>query len=112
MRNIEILGEPLEGVKVKGFKLPKTAHMIDMLPDFLSGVFTRAVNFKPVINEGLCEKCGVCKNSCPVEAITINKKASFIDEKVCIRCFCCHEVCPYRAVYIKRNFIANLLWRE
>ena len=112
MHNIEILGEAIEDVKIKDFKLPKTAHRVNLLPDFLVNIFTRAVGFKPVIDEKLCKKCEVCKNSCPAGAITIDKEISHIDDKICVRCFCCQEICPHKAVFIKRNFFANLLWRD
>jgi uncharacterized protein (DUF362 family)/Pyruvate/2-oxoacid:ferredoxin oxidoreductase delta subunit len=112
INNIEILGEAIEDIKIKDFKLPMTAHGINLLPDFLTDIFTQAVIFKPIIDERLCKKCGVCKRSCPVDAITINEATSHIDNKICIRCFCCHEACPYKAIFIKRNFFANLLWRE
>jgi len=110
--NIEILGEALENVKIKDFKLPETAHRIDLLPNFLTNIFTWAVVFKPVIDERLCKRCEICKDSCPVDAITVDEVTSHIDSKICIRCFCCHEVCPYKAIFIKRNFLAELLWRE
>ena len=112
MDNIELMGETIESAEIKDFKLPKTAHAINALPDFLAAMFARAIDFRPVIYEKLCEKCGVCKDSCPVDAITINEKASHIDNNICIKCFCCHEVCPYRSIYIKRNFIANLFWKD
>ena len=110
--NIEILGEAIENVRIKNFKLPETAHQINLLPDFLTNVFTRAVDFRPVIDEKLCKKCVVCKKSCPVDAITINEETSHIDNKICIRCFCCHEVCPYKSIFIKRNLLTSLFWRD
>lgn len=110
--NIEILGEAIEDIKIKDFKLPKTSHRTELLPDFIVNFLTRLIGFWPVIDEKLCKKCEVCKNSCPANAITINKDVSRINKKICIRCFCCSEVCPYKAVCIKRNFFANLLWSD
>lgn len=110
--NIEVLGEAITGVKIRNFKLPKTAEQINLLPDFLANIFTRTVDFRPVIDEKLCRKCGVCKNSCPVNAITINEEISRIDDRTCVRCFCCNEVCSYKAIFIKRNLLTNLLWRN
>lgn len=112
INNIEILGETIEDVRIKDFELPKTAQRLNLLPDFLTNIFTRAVDFKPVIDEKLCKKCEVCENSCPVNAITISEETSHIDDKICVRCFCCHEVCPYKAIFIRRNLITNLLWRD
>lgn len=112
INNIEVRGEAIEDVKIKDFKLPKTAHRINLLPDFLANIFTRVVYFGPVINERLCKKCELCKDSCPADAITIKDEMSRIDSKLCVRCFCCHEICPYQAIFIKRNLFANLLWRD
>ena len=112
INNIEVAGEAIEDAKIKDFKLPKTAHNLNLLPDFLTNIFTRVIDFRPVIDEKLCQKCEVCKDSCPVKAITINGETSHIDREICVRCFCCHEVCPFKAVYIKRNLIARLLWRD
>ncbi len=110
--NIEVLGEAIENARIEGFKLPRTAQRINILPDLLTNMAARIIDFRPVIDEKVCTKCGVCKNSCPVDAITIDEEISHIDNKICVRCFCCHEVCPDKAIYIKRNFITNLLWRE
>ena len=112
INNIEVVGESIENAKIKDFKLPMTAHRINLLPDFLANIAARAIDFKPVIDEKLCKKCGVCKDSCPAKAIIISEETSRIDNKVCVRCFCCHEVCPHKAIYIKRNFIANIFWRD
>jgi uncharacterized protein (DUF362 family)/NAD-dependent dihydropyrimidine dehydrogenase PreA subunit len=111
--NIEVAGETIADTKIKDFKLPKTYIRMDMLPDFIVNmVLGRFIRFKPVIDESICKKCEVCKNGCPVDAITINEDTSRINDKVCIRCFCCSEVCPYNAVFIKKGLIAGLLWRE
>lgn len=112
INNIQILGESLKDIKIKDFKLPKTAHRVNLLPDFLADAFTRAVDFRPFIDENLCRKCEICKDSCSVDAITINEATSRIDNSICIKCFCCHEVCPYKAIFIRRNFFTNLLWRS
>jgi len=109
---IEILGEPIEAVKVKNFRLPQTTSAISALPDFLMDMVSGAFNFRPFIDEGLCKKCGICKNACPVDAITIDKSESAINDKICIRCFCCYELCPYKAIYIKKGLLTKLLWQS
>jgi NADH:ubiquinone oxidoreductase subunit F (NADH-binding)/Pyruvate/2-oxoacid:ferredoxin oxidoreductase delta subunit/(2Fe-2S) ferredoxin len=54
------------------------------------------------IDEDKCIGCLKCKKSCPVEAISgERKKVHFIDPAKCIRCGICLEVCPPKvsAVY-------------
>ncbi|MBN1871021.1 MAG: DUF362 domain-containing protein [Candidatus Omnitrophica bacterium] len=116
LHHIEIVGEKLADAKLKRFKLPvttlMTSHSINMLPDFLYKMFSRLIAFRPVIDEAICKKCNICKNACPVDAITITEERSLINAKRCIRCFCCHEACPYKSIYIRKNFITNILWRK
>lgn len=52
-----------------------------------------------VISEDKCKACGKCIKSCPVEAITGQKKVThIIDNAVCTSCGVCREVCPFDAV--------------
>lgn len=110
LKDIEIVGEDLYKAKIKDFKLPKTA-LVYRFPTPFMKPFTKLLDFRPVIDEILCKKCNICKESCPVDAITINKEISKIDEMKCIKCFCCHEVCPHDAIYIKKNILAKMIWR-
>lgn len=112
MENIEILGEAIDAVKVEKFRLPQTTNAVNALPDFLMNMLSGAFSFRPFIDEDLCKKCGACKQSCPSEAITVDKSESAIDDRRCIRCFCCYEVCPYKAIYIKKNLLTKLFWRS
>lgn len=54
-----------------------------------------------VISEDKCKGCTICAKSCPVNAITGEKKeAHIIDQSLCIQCGICIEKCPkkFRAV--------------
>ena len=48
-----------------------------------------------------CANCGACLNSCPVNAITVDKDSLFyqptVDLSACIRCGKCVAVCPLEA---------------
>ncbi|MCL2127897.1 MAG: 4Fe-4S binding protein, partial [Treponema sp.] len=62
----------------------------------------------PSVLKEKCTSCGVCRDSCPQKAITIdmqgNKpKPAEIDIKRCIRCYCCHELCPSGAVEVRKT---------
>ncbi|MDD4353713.1 MAG: DUF362 domain-containing protein, partial [Candidatus Nanoarchaeia archaeon] len=54
---------------------------------------------RPSVNEKKCIACGTCVKNCPVNAITLDKKA-FINSKICIGCATCIGVCPSRAINI------------
>ena len=47
----------------------------------------------------LCKGCGLCKKSCPVEAISGEIKGQHvIDQTKCIKCGACIETCPFKAI--------------
>ena len=54
------------------------------------------------IIEELCNGCGVCKNSCPSQAIDgESKQAHFINSELCIKCEVCYSSCPNKAIIKK-----------
>lgn len=110
LNDIEILGERLEDIIQKNFKLPVGGlSLIERLPEPFIGFLRNSVRFWPEIEENLCRKCYRCLEACPVGDITINKEVSKIHHKKCILCLCCHEVCPYGAVKIKKSFMAKMV---
>jgi NADH-quinone oxidoreductase subunit F/NAD(P)H dehydrogenase (quinone)/NADP-reducing hydrogenase subunit HndC len=52
------------------------------------------------VNPELCTKCGLCFRSCPVDAITWQKKeVARIDKEKCIQCMTCFEKCRFDAIF-------------
>ena len=46
-----------------------------------------------------CKSCLKCTNSCPVDAISgEKKKPQYIDQALCIKCGTCYDVCMFNAV--------------
>jgi len=94
-------------------KTKKISNFIKILansPKFIKTIFRSLYKYHPAFNDR-CRLCGVCVQTCPVQALVIRKGQDRpeLDEEKCIKCLCCHEVCPYHAVYIKKSALAKLL---
>ena len=51
------------------------------------------------VNKNICVGCGMCVNSCPVEAISFDKDGkAVIDTNKCVLCGTCKRVCPVEAI--------------
>jgi uncharacterized protein (DUF362 family) len=81
-----------EDVKYTNFILPSTADYL------LTGKKTPQQSPKITTN---CNSCGLCKEICPKNAITISDKGAQIDYSNCIKCYCCHEICPEEAIELE-----------
>jgi dissimilatory sulfite reductase (desulfoviridin) alpha/beta subunit len=54
---------------------------------------------KPKVGEEACLHCGLCRKSCPAEAMTQEKeRPPVIDEAKCLRCGQCVRACPAEAM--------------
>jgi ferredoxin/flavodoxin len=53
------------------------------------------------VEESLCTECGICRNSCPYEAIVLQPKPLF-DMTRCYGCWRCYNRCPAHAIYTKK----------
>ena len=52
------------------------------------------------VNMDECTGCGVCVDTCPVEAITMNDDKALIDPEKCTECGLCVDACPSEAIAI------------
>jgi len=96
---MDIIGEPKP---IKNFKMPST-FISQIGGRIYNSDFIRSIIWlKPVIPKDKCKGCGICEDSCPVKAITMEDKYPVINRKVCIRCYCCQELCPNDVVELKR----------
>jgi len=69
-----------------------------------------STNYQPRIVAELCNGCGKCANSCPVEAMTLvsandphkpNKRKAKLDADVCLGCGVCVRVCPTKGILLE-----------
>ncbi len=80
---------------LKYFRDEYKAHVVDKKCP--AGVCKELTTFD--IDVKMCTGCGKCVKSCPVEAITGEKKAPHsISQDKCIKCGMCREACPFNAV--------------
>ncbi|MBN1390553.1 MAG: DUF362 domain-containing protein [Candidatus Thermoplasmatota archaeon] len=87
----------------KAFKPAKGGGIITDPPRYLRDIMVRIATRKPIISHRKCVGCGVCRDNCAGEAITVIKGKARIQYSKCIRCYCCHELCPHGAVYLTIN---------
>lgn len=99
---LDVLGDDYKKYVCK-FKRPDSTAggIVKQIPSVFGGKLRDALERKPVINKKKCVGCGICKNNCPVDAITIENKKAKIDKTKCIKCYCCQEFCPKLAVAAK-----------
>ncbi len=51
------------------------------------------------INNEICRSCGICKRTCPVNAVSGDRNILYaIDQETCNRCGLCIESCPFDAI--------------
>lgn len=113
LSDIEIIGDDINQLIIKDFKIPSTSKdfrlLSSTLPKFLHEPITKFITPKPVIRDKDCIKCGKCIEACPAKVMKLKGEIVDINLEKCIRCYCCHELCPKKAIDIKRNFIFKLL---
>jgi uncharacterized protein (DUF362 family) len=105
LTDIGLVGENLEDIRVRGFKLPARTTMLlgRKVPSFIYKSVQNQLLLIPKIREEKCTACGECGAICPVEAIRIESGAARIDAGRCINCLCCNEVCRFKAVRLARK---------
>ena len=111
---IEIVGEPIDAVRVKDFKLPPRTEVPSQfadfqgLPKFVFRFLKNLLTAQPQIDHSLCQECKMCAEACPLKAISPAEGGLLIDTRKCIQCLCCIEVCPYAAVEMNPGLLLRV----
>jgi uncharacterized protein (DUF362 family) len=112
---IEVLGEKVENMKCKDFKLSRNAKVVNFLAPSLNNFVASLTAPNPVLVEEKCIGCKKCDEVCPESSKVIsfvkhnNKVIPKWNYSNCIRCFCCQELCPRGAIVTKNKPISRLL---
>jgi len=109
LNNIDVLGEDIDAVKVEDFKFPGTG-LVSRIPKSLTWLIKLVIRFRVEIDSIKCLRCDLCRETCPVKAITIGEKTCGIDYSKCLLCLCCQEICPHGAVRLKKSWLARMMW--
>ncbi len=108
---IEVLGERLEEVKPKDFKLPQK-DLFDRVPAGLRHFFRHRTTARPYLGHPqLCTACRTCEKNCPAAAIKMVELKPVFDYQKCIRCYCCHELCPENALSLFYPLLSRIFQR-
>jgi len=102
-QDIEIKGVALAECAGKKYKL-SLSHKWRQGAPLLQKYGKKFLIPRPVINNYLCTRCGVCVNICPVSPKALknhNSSVPVYDYGRCIRCYCCQEMCPAGAIKVK-----------
>jgi uncharacterized protein (DUF362 family)/NAD-dependent dihydropyrimidine dehydrogenase PreA subunit len=113
--DIEVLGEAIENMKAKDFKLTRHGGAFHFSSPAVSRFLTGMLAPSPSLIDDKCIGCKRCEEVCPEQGKVIKmvkKQNNFKpvwDMKQCIRCFCCQELCPVGAIETKNTSLGKLL---
>jgi uncharacterized protein (DUF362 family) len=115
--NIEIVGDNLEALIDKKFKVNRTAPVTNKGNRVMSFIKNK-ITPRPVIDKTKCTQCGTCVKMCPVEPKAVNwvnndksKPPKHYYDR-CIRCYCCQETCQEGAIDIESPLLGRLFFRS
>ena len=121
LEEVSIIGAEISELRLSDYKFPSTIYEgmgMGKLPWWqraLVPFFKNGFSLTPQVVAKACVGCGICRDSCPVGAITVGKNKPMrarMDEKKCIRCYCCHELCPEKAIQLKKGFFYRQIMKE
>lgn len=113
--DIEVLGERMEDMKAKNFKLCRTGGEFHFIHPKVNDFLRTMLAPTPSLIPDKCIGCKRCQEVCPEQGKVItmiesgSKKLPKWDMKNCIRCFCCQELCPVGAIETKNTTMGKLL---
>lgn len=107
--DIKLCGTDITEIPKIIFKLPAGLDVQFGLPPFLAKLLKSHLTTYPEADREKCVLCGICRDTCPPTAITMQNSALSVDNARCIRCWCCRELCPHNAMKTKRSLLLKTL---
>lgn len=113
--DISILGEKLESMKAKDFKLCRSGGSFHFVNPRVNNFLKEMIAPNPTLIKHKCIGCSRCAKVCPENPVAIHmvKRGDVLNPKwdmnKCIRCFCCQELCPVGAIETKYSTLGKLL---
>lgn len=108
LSQIERTGPAFKPGSFDSFKMPSNFY-INLIPSALVRALEPYIWARPAINKDSCTLCGICKTSCPQDAISKIDGEMRIDYDLCIKCMCCHEICPENSVFLNKSRLAKII---
>ncbi len=114
-KDITIVGESFEEMKVKDFKLCRKAGNFYFKSPVVNNFLKAMIAPSPTLIFEKCIGCGRCYEVCPEKPKVIKfknkdgKRYPTWDMSQCIRCFCCQELCPVGAIKTKNTALSKLI---
>ncbi|MCL2063375.1 MAG: DUF362 domain-containing protein [Candidatus Cloacimonetes bacterium] len=109
--NLQEIKEILNYKKINIKSVIFSNNLLDKLPKFIKNIFKALLDYYPDFNKE-CQMCLVCAQSCPVQALDSKGNELILNKKKCIKCLCCHEMCQYNAIFLKKRFLAKIIYRN
>ena len=108
LSELEVVGTPLEQLKVANFQPAKMTDINFGLKGNLKRYLKNSLSARPVPDPQQCRICNECVKLCPPQAMKIENQTLKIDYDQCIRCFCCQELCPHGALHTNQGLLLKL----
>jgi len=107
-QQIELFGPTPQSLRPTRFTPAHSSDVNFSLPGFLKRPLRRSLTARPEVDDERCQRCGICVEACPPQAMQINTQGLQINDNTCIRCFCCQELCPHAALHTRQGLLLRL----